>query len=257
VSFIGQSDYKLDIVKGKVPGHESVSVFGVNPQVGSVTEDVWDAGGRLTYPTSGESWEVLSTDPQDIYLTGNGASLLHVSYLDEGYLEQSEIVLLSGTTAVNMTGNCFRFIRGIVLDAGVSGVNLGDIAFQVSGGGDLRGQINAENNNSLDGHYTVPTGKTAFLEFVFTNINKNEDIEIELESTIGDAGIFSKRFNLSIYQDSIVGNFPYPAAFTEKSDLRPIASSSDVNAKAVYAAQFVVIDNNLLDNGAGGQGFGV
>lgn len=232
---------------------DSRSVLGRNPLVGSaLLEDVWDAGGELVYPTSGETWELVSSSIADDS-DGTGAHTVLVQYLDDQYVEQFEIVSLNGTAAVSLVAtDAFRFIRMAVLTPGsastVPHTNAGNITCRVESAGATRGQINAPVesnglvNNSLDSHFTVPAGKQALLTFVYSNINKNEDARITMLSTAGTETVFTMRFVLSVYQNTVVGPIAQPALFAEKSDIVFKAISSNVNAEVVLAAQFVLQD---------------
>jgi len=235
--------YDVRVARGDVPGVKIDALLGRNPQVGTTKEDVWDPGATLVYPIVGETWEIVSDNANDTS-AGTGARTVTVTYLDDAYVEQTETLTLNGTTPVTFVAtNAFRFRLGIVITAGSGNINEGGITIRASGGGLIRALIIAGRGNTLDGHYTVEAGKTAFLKFVFTNINKNEDIELELLSTIGDGKIFSTRFFLTIYQSSIVSEVVLASPFTEKSDLKLVAVSTNTNAKAVAALQFYVFDN--------------
>lgn len=254
-SLKGGSTTYLDIELGNATGFSSASIFGLNPLVGSATfEDIWDVGGVLTYPTAGETWELVSTSIQD-GVSGTGALTVLVQYLDNTYTQQFEIITTNGTTPVTFIAtNAFRFIRAIVLTAGSGSTNAGDVTIRVSGQtaqAFLRGRIltpvsGAGGGNTLGGHHTVPAGFTDHLVFVFSGINKNEDLDIRLMSTIGDAGVFSTRFRINLYQNTVPSPVVIPATFTEKSDLKLIAKSTNTNAVGSVALQFVRTENSII-----------
>jgi len=243
--FTGQKplDYYSSVSMGDVPGQEAQSVLGTNPNVSATEEDLWDVGGSLVYPTAAETWEIVSDNTADTS-AGTGARTVLVQCLDDEYNELDEILTLNGTTPVTFVGtDAFRFRRALVLTAGSGNINAGNITIRVASAGANRGRVLAGNGNSLDGHYTVPAGKTAFLVFVYSNINKNDDGEVMLKSTLGDAGIFSIRFPLSLYQNSVVSPVSLAPSFPEKSDLNLVATATDGDAKISVALQFIVRDN--------------
>ena len=234
-----------DISRGLVPGEEAISILGSNPAVGTTLIDLWDPGGKLVYPEVGEQWEILSSSVNDA-LGGTKAQKMVLQYLDDDYNEQQEIIDLDSTNPVlTVATNFFRHRRSIVIAPGT--INEGDITIRVAGGGDIRGKIIAGNGNTLDGHYTIPAGKTAFIVFVYTNISKDNDGEILLRSTNGTDGIFSIRFPLSIYQNSVVSQVAIPAAFTEKSDLKLTAISSNAANKQSAVLQFIEVDTLMAN----------
>lgn len=235
-------NYELELERGNVPGQTSASILGRNVAVSSTLQDVWDAGGELVYPIAGETWEIVSSDAADTS-AGTGARTVIIQFLDDTYTEQIESKTLNGTTPVVFTAtDAFRFRRALVISAGSGDINAGDLTIRPSGGGDTRGQVKAGNGNSLDGHYTVPADKAAYLKFVYTNINKGEDAEILLRSTLSDGAVFSIRFPLSTYQNSVVSKVEIPPRFHEKSDLKLTAISTNANVKVTVALQFVLID---------------
>lgn len=242
------SDFNYEVGTGGIVGLGQDAILGANPDVGSAGfEDLWDVGGDLVYPTAGEQWELVSASAQDA-AAGTGVKTVIVQYLDDQYVEQVEIVTLTGTSAVNMVAtDAFRFIRATCAELGsgaaARATNAGNIEIRVTSGGLSRGRIIAGNGNTMDGHYTVPAGKTAALTFVYANINKNQDAEAILTHRTAADSAFFQRFTISVYQDSIVGPIPIPTIFGEKSDLVVIAKSSNTDAKVTVALQFYVEDN--------------
>lgn len=235
-------NHEMDVVEGKIPGREVMSILGANVAASSTLQDIWDPGGTLVYPTAGETWEVVSSDAADTS-AGTGARTVLIQYLDDNYISQEEIVTMNGTTPVATSAtDAFRFRRALVLTGGSSDTNEGNITIRVVSAGAIRGQIKIGNGNSLDGHFTVEADKAAYLRFVYCNINKNEDAEIILRSSVGTGKIFSIRFPLSVYQNTVVSPVELPARFSEKSDLKLTVVSTNPNTKVFVALQFEVVD---------------
>lgn len=242
--FTGQkaTDYGMDLVERRIQGRAPQSILGANTLASSTLQDIWDPGGELVYPTAGETWEILSSDANDTS-AGTGARTVIIQYLDDQYVAQVELLTMNGTTPVVFAAiDAFRFRRALVLTSGSSDINEGNITIRVSVAGDIRGQIRIGNGNSLDGHYTVEADKVANLKFVYGNINKGEDAEIILRSTLGAGGIFSIRFPLSVYQNTIVSPVVLPAPFAENSDLKLTVVSTNPNTRVFVALQFEVVD---------------
>lgn len=236
----------FEISKGNVPGHASRNVIGRNPQVSTSAEDVWDPGDILVYPTVGEQWEVLSSSVNDTAL-GTGARTVELRYQDDQYARQAETVSLNGTTPVLFTAtDQFRFEEFEVMSADPSNgnVNDGDITVRVASGGATRGALLAGENIALDGHYTVPAGKTSFIVGIFQEINKNEDVVVSYLATRGENGIFRAGIKSSIYQSS--ATFPFVLAaikLEEKTDFKTMAVSSNLIATPLVMIQIIEVDN--------------
>ena len=121
------------------------------------------------------------------------------------------------------------------------------------GGGSRRGGILLDTlvsgdtnglNASLDGHYTVPAGKTAHLQHAITNVSKNHDMVIRLKSRLFGENTFSMDAELSNYQSS----FPIdlsngPIKFNEKVDIKIVARSNNTDVPVNVILIFMVVDN--------------
>jgi len=243
MSFYGNTDFYTEVAKGNVPGHRIVEVSGLNRDIGTTEEDIWGPGGDIVYPTAGEQWEIVSNDANDTLL-GTGANTIEISYLDDAYNEQAELVELNGGTVLMNATNAFRPLGGIVKSAGSLRENVGDIEFRVAGGGDPRGTIIAASNIIRQSHYTVPLGKTAYIIYAYSSIRKGKDSIILLKYTIGDNGVFSGKFPIEIYE-SFVGITPAAPVgpIPEKTDFKGIAVSLNPNTEITLVYQLLIVDN--------------
>lgn len=153
------ADFKLEIVKGNVPGHSTVNKFGHN-SAGAAGLDMWDAGVAYNYyPTTAQACTIVSTSSTD----GNtlaGAWTVTVYGLDSNWAEISETVTMNGTTPVALTNNYIRLYRAVVMTAGSNETNTGVIT--VTGGGNIGIHIAIGEGQTQQAIYTVPAGKTAY-----------------------------------------------------------------------------------------------
>jgi hypothetical protein len=191
---------------------------------------------------------MVSADANDT-AAGTGAQEVTIRYLDDAYIEQAPLVLATngGTISFGLS-NSFRLVNAVVTKVGSGAENAGNITFQVLGGGDIRSQINATENETGDGHYTVPAGKTAFIDYFYSEINKNEDIRYRARRTDGDNGIFRTIFTMSLYQANFGNSFPAPSdPLPEKTDFKVVGKSSNLLAEANIITQFITVDNSLVN----------
>lgn len=244
MSFFGNTDFLIEVGKGNVSGHSLENIFGRNPSVGTLEEDVWDAGAVLIYPTSGEQWEVVSSSSNDD-LADTGATKVSIRYLDDLFIEQTETVDMNGQIPVLMSAtNIYRFIGARVIETGSSKENEGNITVRVAGSGNTRGQINAGENEALDGHFTIPAGKTGYLIAWYCEAEKGEDLNMRIRRTDGENGIFRTIGTLSVYQNNIVAPFNGPSdPISEKSDILIKAISSNIDVSASVIMQILLVDN--------------
>jgi len=156
------SNFLVEVAKGNVAGHSVVNKFGHNPAVLVTGADIWSGGGYYDFfPTSAVACTAASTDDEDGGAGGDtGALTMQVYGLDTNWEEQTETVILNGTTVVNLSNNYIRLYRAIVLTAGSNNTNIGDIS--VSGGGDTGIFIAADDGQTQQTIYTIPNEKTGY-----------------------------------------------------------------------------------------------
>lgn len=152
----------LEIAKGNIEGHSSISKFGENPDV-DAAEDLIVQGGTYTFSSTANVDSLSSsvdTDTQDITIEG----------LADGFIPSIQTIALDGHTPVFLSPPLIRSDR--MLNA--NGTNFdGDIYIYINGATvvagvpqtatEIRNKIVAGDNQTLMGIYTVPAGKTGYL----------------------------------------------------------------------------------------------
>lgn len=100
---------------------------GVNADVDTgAAEDVWAAGGAVTFPAAAAATTVVSSSTDDA-AAGTGARTVRVRGLTAGFKEAYEDATLDGTNAVALTKTFLRIWSVEVLTAGSGGANAGTI----------------------------------------------------------------------------------------------------------------------------------
>jgi len=152
---------------GATDGTYSVQIEGANTDIdiASGYEDLWDGGGTLTFPTSAENLERVSSSANDDNTPPNtGALKINYEYLDSNYDFQTETAsAMNGVIAMSMAQPCLRFLRAWITSVGSNGTNVGNLTIRVAGGGATRGIILAGQGETRHGTYTIPSGKTGYL----------------------------------------------------------------------------------------------
>ena len=239
-------DYYSEVSKGNIAGHSIAIIQGENLNVDVAAKaNLWCVGGRLVYPAAGEQLEVFSASANDTIAGGTGAQAVAIRYLDTDFIEQTEVVLLSGVTpALTVATNIYRLQALSTALTGSSGFNEGDITVQVAGGGDPRACMMAEENNSLHGFYTVPAGKTAFITYGNAACKKADEAVVDFYLTNGEDGIFRRNKFADLYANTVYTQPIYPlGAIIEKSDIQFLAQSFNVNNEVSAFLQILLIDN--------------
>ena len=103
-------DFPTEVVRGAIDGYSIAIIQGENLNVDVAAKaNLWCVGGRLVYPTAGEQLEVFSASANDTIAGSTGAQAVAIRYLDTDFIEQTEVVLLSGVTPVlTVATNIYR-----------------------------------------------------------------------------------------------------------------------------------------------------
>jgi hypothetical protein len=243
-------DYKTDVSSGLLTGFQAVLKFGYNDTVSSTSyEDIWDGGGIYPFPTSASTVQVSSTDSDDSS-TGIGARTVHIYGLDSNWDEISEEITLNGTTAVTSTNSYLRLFRMIVLTAGSTGQNQGEI--QASHTGTVIAQIsqdpntsaNAGQNQTLMAIYSVPRDKTFFIYSYYYTLRTGKNTTIKL-MTRPEGGVFNTKSYVDV-DESSTRDFYFPLPVPGPADIliRSVASTGSHSVAAGFDG--VLIDNTEL-----------
>lgn len=246
MAFFGTRDFLLEVSKGTITGHENITFGGANPSIGKSFETLWDAGGIYTAPTAAETWEILSDSTDDDGSPiGTGARTIVITGLDTAYAEQTEVIIMNGTTPVVTTRTDWFRPRAItVITSGSNRANVGTITLRVSGGGALRSTILPDNAQSFNGFYTVPAGLTAYLLQYTPTIPKNEDVSIRSLVTLLGSGTDISGGEAKVYQNAIAVAFQTNPVLVQKTDFHLLAKSTneDVNVSIGFELIEVVQD---------------
>lgn len=154
-------DFYTAVGLGMVPGCRRVTGLGSNPDVdpGTLPEDVWSVGGTYPFMAAATSLEVVSTSASDA-AAGVGARTITIFGLDINYIEVNQTITLNGLTPVAVPTQLFRINSILIMSAGTTKVNVGDINVQDAGGGTVRGQVPAGFGISRQAVFTVPAANT-------------------------------------------------------------------------------------------------
>jgi len=240
------SDSRFQIQIGNVDGFELVSISGESTAVSEAFKDLTPTGGNQVFPTSAETWEILSTSVNDTS-AGTGAQTVLVLSLDEDYVEQVTPVILDGTTPVTLDDTHFRSRSAVVLTAGsgTSNTNIGDIIIRVSGGGTERMKIPIGIGDCKSFLFTIPADKTAFGQHITFSCSKNRDCTFRsMVTPLGGATIIGGEFG--VYQAA--QSLPIVAPFTlpQKTDIRLEAKSTNPDSTALVFIDFLLVNNDKI-----------
>lgn len=159
--------WELQVSRGQISWHQSITVFGYNSDVDTSVETVWPHGGILPFPASPLQLSVSSNNANDT-ANGTGARTVYLEGLNGSHNTVSETVTLSGQTAVTTANSYLHINQCYVLTAGSLNSAAGNIYFGtgvVTAGvpATVYDIIEYDYNTRLTGSYTVPAGYTAYV----------------------------------------------------------------------------------------------
>lgn len=230
---------------GFLEGITSTFRFGINSNVGTTTEDIWEMGGTEIYLTSAETMDIFSDSANDTNL-GTGANTLTIVGLDNDYNQIDEIVTLNGTTPVTTVNSYIRVNDMFILTSGSSETNEGTITCVASIAATDHSTILPEIGRSLKAQFTLPEDFFGF----FTNWT--------VSGLSGDQAFFTFQFRpfglswqvghvMQSYQSSqsITLN-PYPR-IPPKTDIRVRAKSlQGMGLELTTTYQLYLLDSTLI-----------
>ena len=252
ITQVGTSEpFELQVARGQIPGHSVIHVFGHNPDVDDGVEaTVWPIPGALLgHPASPTIMKISSSSGIDDAV-GAGAQTVHILGINGtgGYVE--EVVTLDGQTAVNTVNTYDAIERMTVLTTGGAGYNVGTI---YAGTGTVTlgvpavpySAIGPEDNTSLVGHWTCPTGYKAYLvagKLTSGTTNANQYILGKLKLR-GVDGITRTAAVTTLSDGSAWYDFTYPIEFSAGQCITATATGNGNNNDVSSYFQIVLIKN--------------
>ena len=238
--------FDLQVARGQIYGHSTVSIFGYQPSVGTSSIAVWENASAYTFPASASTMVVASGSATD-----NGATVLVVG-LDANWNQIQETVTIAtgGTTTVNS----YLRINNLFLATPASGqtTNVGQITIKVST--TTYGKINVGIGKSQNAWYSVPANYDFYLDQVEINTTNNYTgsaiVTYNVQATNNVTGV-----TLSVLQQPFVSIFtitrPNPFKYIQKTDLQfqLKASSGTIGAGLVVNGKLIQANNTVTGVG--------
>lgn len=250
----GVSHFGLELSRGNVAGMSVERIHGHNPDLDTgVEEDMWEAGGFLTYLTGAETMEIASSDANDTS-AGTGARTVLVKGLLSTYVEAEETVIMNGVTDVQTSNSYLRIEHLEVVTAGSGRTNAGNITATATSAATIQAEMDAGESLSQDAHYTVPLNKTAYItqiEFNAVKIVGGASPEIEFKVLTRAVGssvdapwvqIYDKILDTSV-SDELDVYLPFYDMELEKTDIRITGTSTADNVEARCRLYLILVDD--------------
>ncbi len=258
------TDFMLEICKGNIPGHRVMRGLGERESVGITIngEDVTRLNELSNVPAAladhtlvpfpddaGEQMSVISESAED-NPTGTGTGSIRIEYLDAGGFEQEEVIIMNGTTAVDLVASDARFIQAIhseTLGSGnVTGVTAGHIRiYKTSDATLVYNMIAGGGNMSLLPHRMVPCGKTLHLKEWIVGEGNNKRLTMRLRADCTPQGVRKPRvfiFKSTIYANQTTGQIPLGYSIPEFSVVKVTVWASAINGEVSVHWWGILVD---------------
>jgi hypothetical protein len=243
--------FELQVARGQIVGHRSVTIFGFNPDVDTAEVSVWPLQSLITRPATALQMRVSSTNINDT-AAGTGARTIVIEGLDGDYNEVTETVTLNGQTFVSTTASFLRINYMYVATAGSSLSAAGDIYV---GTGTVTAGVPAtvydiikfNYNDTITGSYTVPAGHTAYLSQGLFSAGQAAG-STQVQGRLLAFGIDGIRRTAAV---TTLNNgvadyvFEYPVPFPEKTTLEATAIGSANNNSVSTMFILILIKNSI------------
>ena len=242
--------FELQVARGQISWHESITIFGYNSDVDTSVETVWPYGGILPFLSTAIQLKVSSDNVNDTS-AGTGARTVFIGGLDANHNQISETVTLNGQTAVLTTNyylhinQCYVATAGS-LDSAAGNIYFGDGVVTAGVPATVYDIIQYDYNTRMTGSYTVPAGYTAYVSqglFSSGQASGSGPVTGRL-MTRGTNDIRLTAAIVTINNGAADYTFEYPLAVPEKTTIEAQAVGAGNNNACSSMFILVVIKND-------------
>lgn len=225
ISRIGTTEpFEIQVSRGQITYHSQLFKYGYNPLIINANETIWDGGGIYSYPSSALAMTATSASgATDAGVTGI------IFGLDADYQEVSEAFTLNGSGTYTTTQTFLRVFRAYITGATAPAGNI-----NIANGGTTYARITAGENQTLMAVYTVPAGKTMYIEKgTATHGTDTSGAYMTCRFVVREQGsVFRTAYKFDLIGDHLQFEFELPLKVPEKSDVevRAICSKNQNNA---------------------------
>jgi hypothetical protein len=242
--------FDLQVSRGNITGHSTLSLFGYQSAVGNTKVPVWENATTYTYITSASTLTLVSSSASD----DTSAKIL-ISGLDSSFNPISETLALNGLTGVTTVNSYFRVNSLVMTSPGTSqNTNVGTITLKQSS--NIVAQINAGIGKSQMSIYTVPAGYSFYLDLAEVNTSNSYTssniITYSVQAISNVTGV-----KLAVLQQPFVATYlatrsSDPFLYSEKTDIQwqlVTSTATTVSAGLILAGKLV--KNYITGTGVG------
>ena len=238
VSVVGENSlrviaqpYEYAIAQGDIADHTPFYKLGYSPASSGSQTTLWSVGTEYVWPTVPMQMEAVSSDNTNDNVGGTGVLTMHLHYLDTNYVEQLEIITLTGTIPkLTVATNIYRVNSWHANTTGTGKKAAGNIDIRNLDHTTVYSRCNAGFTRSRNSCYTVPAGKTLYisdLTFAAGYSTSGKTVRMTLHATItpyellaSTNGLFFPIFEAMLMDNILSKSIAMVRKVVEKSDLK-------------------------------------
>lgn len=226
---------------GRIPSAIPWAQNGYNGDVGATVEDIWAVSTTYNWLAAAAQLEIVG-GAGDV-AAGAGVQQVQLFYLDAAFGEHSEIITMTGAVPANtVANNIFRIQSFRAYRVGANGVASANIDIRSLGGGAVRDRILSGFTASRSSIWTVPAGKTLYLDsIVFSSGSAagGKNILMSVKSNYDDINntlltprgvFFMPSVEVLIQDDNFYRELEIPVRYPATTDLKATALSDSAGA---------------------------
>ncbi len=240
----GEVTNALLIRRGDIPGAVDFNRADFSDVIGTTLMTFWDDPSNLIYLASAETMDISSTSANDT-LAGTGARVVFIQGVDANYDQIQEVVLMNGTTPVTTVQSFLRVNTFLNVVAGSGTINEGRISAIASTAGTLQSFFDPGVGSTFSLHFTVPAGKTWFVNSSHAQSGKAGEIKLLLFLR-PFGGAFFAPIQFHVYQNTADNLAAGGFSASERSDVEVRA----INAAGGSGSATIQVNAVLIDNDA-------
>lgn len=237
-------EFNTEAALGRIKGVTNIDRFSENPDVDtlSVPEDIWTVGGTLTYLTTAQKLQFVSSDANDTD-GGTGARTISVDGLNGNYDQVSETITMNGTTRVLTENAYLRLHNAFVMTAGSNGGTVGTITIDTGAATPVQGQISVGVNRTVLSQYTVPRNHVALVNRVYVDTANADGARVQFQIRPFGGVFYPIRRYFSFQSHVQVNADGFMVLIEEKTDMKLVVLTVVQNNTIVIGGYNLFIFN--------------
>lgn len=220
----------LLIAAGRLHNWTSDVKYGANPAVGTSWENLWTQGGSPLTNNTATIVEFTSATASDAG-AGAGARTIEFSGVDADYIQQTETITLTGTSAASSVGSFLYVHRMKVLTSGSKLSNQGIVSAAV--GGSTMGTIPAGSGQSEMLIRPVPASTIMYMTGLTVAVDKGSDVNLRIREFDQVGQTWRVKLDTHAYQTTEGSRFKPPYVFPAKHLVTVEAKTSNAGGYEV------------------------